>query len=151
MAQPPEEQADCLFCKGFRLVETDAVVTTSPALTVLMDKFPLTDYHVLLAPRIHIPDFFQLPDDVLGHITLAARDIAQVLRAVSRRPKIALFWAGQEIEGHAHMHLMPLSNGLKRLFAGPNEKPRIEASLTTLREQAATVSAALGVVLGTSQ
>ena len=102
---------DCIFCAimagdipSDRVYEDDSVVA-------FKDINPKAPVHVLIVPRRHIPSFNDIAEEdvgLIGHIFLAARDIAKDMgvaesgyRLVSNNgPE-----GGQEVD-HLHVHLL---------------------------------------------
>ena len=133
----------CLFCRIAFDSDDEVVVCSSSHMVVLMDRFPLDDYHVLVSTRLHTEDFFTLEEKAFIELNLLARRVALGLRSLSGQSKIGAFWAGKEIGEHAHMHIIPLRVGLKRLFENLSTHPRPESAIELRREQAALLRSRL--------
>jgi ATP adenylyltransferase len=107
-ALSPEE---CPFCPP---IEAQPLLETGLAFAVF-DRFPVNPGHLLVIPRRHVADIFELTEDEL-------REVLQLL-AQARRRLSADFpaegfnvgvnvgdTAGQTI-AHAHVHLIPRYSG----------------------------------------
>jgi diadenosine tetraphosphate (Ap4A) HIT family hydrolase len=107
-ALSPEE---CPFCPP---IEAQPLLETGLAFAVF-DRFPVNPGHLLVIPRRHVADIFELTEDEL-------REVLQLL-AQARRRLAADFpakgfnvgvnvgdTAGQTI-AHAHVHLIPRYSG----------------------------------------
>jgi ATP adenylyltransferase len=110
------EQADererCIFCEP----EADLLVHESAHAVVVMNKFPYSSGHLLVAPRRHLGSLDALSDaEALEVHRLGVRAVA-ALRAEYGAHGFNLGWnlgrvAGAGIEDHVHLHVVPRWNG----------------------------------------
>jgi ATP adenylyltransferase len=110
------EQADererCIFCEP----EADLLVHESAHAVVVMNKFPYSSGHLLVAPRRHLGSLDALSDaEALEMHRLGVRGVA-ALRAEYGAHGFNLGWnlgrvAGAGIEDHVHLHVVPRWNG----------------------------------------
>jgi ATP adenylyltransferase len=110
------EQADeldrCIFCEP----EEELLVHSGEHALVVLNKYPYSSGHLLVAPHRHLGDFGLLSDDeVLEVHRLAARGV-EALRAEYAPHGHNLGWnlgrvAGAGIEDHVHLHVVPRWNG----------------------------------------
>jgi ATP adenylyltransferase len=102
----------CIFCDP----ERELLVGGSETALVLLNKFPYSSGHLLVAPRRHTGDFGALTDAEAAEIhALAARGM-DALRAEYAPHGFNLGWnigrvAGAGIEDHVHLHVVPRWNG----------------------------------------
>jgi len=108
----------CPFCA----IEPQAIVIQNELAVVIRDLHGVTDWHLLVVPRRHVPDYFSLTDaEIDACHRLLSEGRALVL---ARDPKAIGFnlgincgeAAGQTVM-HAHIHLIPRR-------AGDNPNPR---------------------------
>jgi len=110
--QHADELDRCVFCEP----EEELLVHRGPRVLVVLNKFPYSSGHVLVAPNRHVGDFASLDDDEVRNIhRLAARAI-DALRAEYAPHGFNLGWnigrvAGAGIEDHVHQHVVPRWNG----------------------------------------
>jgi len=110
--QHADELDRCVFCEP----EEELLVHRGPRVLVVLNKFPYSSGHVLVAPNRHVGDFASLDDDEVRDIhRLAARAI-DALRAEYAPHGFNLGWnigrvAGAGIEDHVHQHVVPRWNG----------------------------------------
>jgi len=110
--QHADELDRCVFCEP----EEELLVHRGPRVLVVLNKFPYSSGHVLVAPNRHVGDFASLDDDEVRDIhRLAARAI-DALRAEFAPHGFNLGWnigrvAGAGIEDHVHQHVVPRWNG----------------------------------------
>jgi ATP adenylyltransferase len=107
-----DELDRCIFCDP----EPDLLVHDGELALVVMNKFPYSSGHVLVAPKRHTGDFGGLtPDEALEVHRLASRGL-EALREEYRPHGFNLGWnigrvAGAGIEDHVHLHVVPRWNG----------------------------------------
>ena len=110
--QHADELDRCVFCEP----EEELLVHRGPRVLVVLNKFPYSSGHVLVAPNRHVGDFASLDDDEVRDIhRLAARAI-DALRAEYAPHGFNLGWnigrvAGAGIDDHVHQHVVPRWNG----------------------------------------
>jgi ATP adenylyltransferase len=110
------EQADeldrCIFCEP----EPELLVHRGETALVVMNRYPYSSGHLLVAPHRHLDDFGRLDDGEAAEVhRLATRGI-DALRAEYAPHGFNLGWnlgrvAGAGIEDHVHLHVVPRWNG----------------------------------------
>jgi ATP adenylyltransferase len=110
------EQADeldrCIFCEP----EEELLVHTGAHALVVLNKYPYSSGHLLVAPHRHVGDFGALADDEALEVHRLAARGADALRAEYAPHGFNLGWnigrvAGAGIEDHVHLHVVPRWNG----------------------------------------
>ncbi|HWJ31737.1 MAG TPA: HIT domain-containing protein [Gaiellaceae bacterium] len=107
-----DELDRCIFCEP----EEELLVHRGGAVLVLLNKFPYSSGHLLVAPHRHLGEFGALTADEAAEMhRLAARGI-DALRAEYGPHGFNLGWnigrvAGAGIEAHVHQHVVPRWNG----------------------------------------
>ena len=110
--QHADELDRCVFCEP----EEELLVHRGPRVLVVLNKFPYSSGHVLVAPNRHIGDFAALDDDEVRDIHHLAGRAIDALRAEYAPHGFNLGWnigrvAGAGIEDHVHQHVVPRWNG----------------------------------------
>jgi ATP adenylyltransferase len=114
----PQEGA-CIFCAypadAERHRERLVLAVTDHAL-VMLNKFPYNSGHLMVAPRRHVADPGDLPDDeyqALGELVRrAVRSVRAVLHPEGLNVGMNLGRAaGAGIDQHCHWHVVPRWNG----------------------------------------
>ena len=100
---------NCLFCKIINKDVPSKIVYEDDIVMVIMDIYPSVDGHVLVIPKKHYTDIFELDDDTLLHINKIAKDITNLL--LKKLNETSMTWSvnygdRQEIK-HYHLHLLP--------------------------------------------
>jgi ATP adenylyltransferase len=110
--QHADELDRCIFCEP----EEELLVYRGEWALAVLNKFPYSSGHVLVAPIRHVAEFGEIDDgEALEVQRLAARTI-DALRAEYAPHGFNLGWnlgrvAGAGIEGHLHQHVVPRWNG----------------------------------------
>jgi ATP adenylyltransferase len=107
-----DELDRCIFCEP----EEELLVHRGRHALVVLNKFPYSSGHLLVAPRRHLGEFGALSDAEVSEVHgLAARGI-EALRIEYLPHGFNLGWnlgrvAGAGIEHHVHQHVVPRWNG----------------------------------------
>ena len=108
-----DEQEGCIFCLAEEGDDEERlVVRRGERAFVLLNKFPYTSGHLMVAPRRHVGDVADLTDDeVLELHRLAAQGLAALAETFAPQG-YNLGWnlgriAGAGIVDHVHMHVVP--------------------------------------------
>lgn len=134
---------DCPFCQ---IVDGDIAssrVHESDTVLAFMDINPVTPGHVLVAPKAHLPELADLPDDVASEMFSVARRLAAALRRSALRcDGVNLFYADGEAASqevfHAHLHVFPRFAGdgfkLEARWGSDPDRAELDAIAAQLRE-----------------
>ena len=113
---PPE---DCFLCRATAIPPDDQttrrqqfVLWTTPVSVVMINLYPYSNGHLLVAPKAHKPDFEQLTPDELHDLQVQTSEAVKLLkRAISPQGfNIGINLgrcAGAGIPGHIHQHVVP--------------------------------------------
>lgn len=99
---------DCLFCETTIVSKS---VLESKSFYALVDEYPVNPGHLLLIPRRHVPDLFDLNDTEFSDLRSILRKSREMLDAKLRPDGYNIGAncgeaAGQTIH-HAHVHIIP--------------------------------------------
>jgi ATP adenylyltransferase len=117
--QQAGEQAGCVFCDaaaGGLPAEESLLVVLDDSALALLNKYPYSSGHLMVAPRRHVGEFGELAEgEVLGIHRLAA-DAIDTLNRVYGPGGFNLGWnlghiAGAGIVDHVHQHVVPRWSG----------------------------------------
>ena len=102
---------DCVFC-GILAGDIPArFLYADDTVVSFLDIAPATRGHALVVPRAHRRDLWEIEDDELVAVSLAARQVARALRDVLGAPGMWLHHVSGEAAGqdvfHYHVHLIP--------------------------------------------
>jgi histidine triad (HIT) family protein len=134
--------SDCIFCQ---IVAGDApcdLVHEDELTMTFMDLFPVGKGHLLVVPKAHSENLFEIPEPALEQVVRHTRRLALVLRQVFSPDGIGVHQlngaaAGQTVF-HYHMHLIPRWDGDPRQIHG-----RVRGDPAEMTENARLISKAL--------
>lgn len=118
----------CFFCDAIVNKDQYPLIYDDSEFAILMDQYPIKTGHLILFPLEHIPDIMELSSPRLATLMGLAAKLSYALKRTYGVEKVGLFAAGQAMTEHGHMHLLPLSEGLKKTFEGLSvrERPLID-------------------------
>ena len=112
-----DEEDGCVFCRALEGDDEERlVVRRGQRAFVLLNKFPYSSGHLMVAPARHVGEFGALePDEVAEIHALAARGI-DVLKDTYHPEGFNLGWnlgrvAGAGVVDHVHLHVVPRWSG----------------------------------------
>lgn len=102
---------ECLFCKIVaKAIPTEIIYESNDALAFL-DIHPMAPGHTVVIPKIHSANLLELPEEKVGPVFLAVKEVAKKLQAALlpdgfsygiNQGKVT----GQSVE-HLHIHVVP--------------------------------------------
>jgi ATP adenylyltransferase len=103
-----DESAGCIFCTP----DEELVLHRSSRAFVILNRFPYTSGHLMVAPERHVGDYGLLTDDEALETHRLAAAALEALAAVYRPQGHNLGWnlgrvAGAGIVDHVHLHVVP--------------------------------------------
>jgi ATP adenylyltransferase len=110
--QHADELDRCIFCDP----EPELLVHDGGTALVVMNKFPYSSGHLLVAPKRHTGEFGSLSPEEAAEIHALGGRGMDALRAEYAPHGFNLGWnigrvAGAGIEEHIHLHVVPRWNG----------------------------------------
>ncbi|MBK9120817.1 MAG: HIT domain-containing protein [Phycisphaerales bacterium] len=132
----------CFLCAAERSPEQDAanyVLWRGPSTIVLLNRFPYSSGHLLIAPREHRAAPEDLSDATLLELMQQARNLKQALAAALNAQGFNLgmnlgHCAGAGLPGHLHLHIVPRWAGDVNFMAVLADVKVIPQSLAKVRE-----------------
>jgi len=107
-------RSDCIFCEyaGSSNDRENLVVYRGQRNFILLNRFPYTSGHVMIAPYEHVDRLEAAARETLEELILLSREAERHLRAIYRPSGLNLGMnlgesAGAGIAGHLHMHVLP--------------------------------------------
>lgn len=148
-----ESGSGCFLCDYRDAPDRDRenhVIWRTDDTMVMMNRFPYTNGHLLIAPLAHRSELEDLSDDEMRGIWWHARDakglLAEALGAHGFNIGINLGrCAGAGLPGHVHIHVVPRWNGDTNFMAVLGDVRVIPQALDRLHDQLREVSARLGL------
>ena len=106
---------DCIFCKIIARGIPAQVVYEDDHTLAFLDITPRSPGHTMVIPKVHAPNFLELPDGEVAPLFEAVKKVAELLSRKLGPDGITIGVnqgraSGQEVD-HLHVHLMPRWNG----------------------------------------
>lgn len=107
----------CIFCRAFeRPDEENFVLFRGEHNFALLNLYPYSTGHLMVAPNAHVSRLNEVPDEVTAEMMRFARRAEQVLEEVYTPEGLNLGLnlgeaAGAGIAGHMHLHVLPRWKG----------------------------------------
>lgn len=102
---------DCLFCKIANGDIPSATVYEDKDFRVIMDISPASEGHMIILPKEHAKNIFELSDEVASKIYVLAKKLAIALKEELDCDGINILQNNEEAAGqtvfHLHMHIIP--------------------------------------------
>lgn len=102
---------ECIFCQ----IPKEEIVAESDLCLAFYDQFPVSPGHLLIVPKRHVADYFDLTEDEVKAMQTMLFDMKKVIEEVYKPDGFNIGVnvgeaAGQSIF-HVHMHLIPRYEG----------------------------------------
>ena len=114
----PSEKPDCIFCAkpGASVDEAELIVFRGAHCFGLLNLYPYTNGHLMIAPYAHVARIEDLPEtdwiETMRYARLAERNIRRVYRCDGLNLGFNIGRvAGAGIAGHIHLHVLPRWEG----------------------------------------
>jgi ATP adenylyltransferase len=109
----------CIFCDAAShpaADEENLVVARGDLCFVMLNRYPYTSGHLMIAPYVHVSRLAGAPSETTAEIMAFTRRAEQVLESIYRPDGLNLGMnlgeaAGAGIEQHIHMHVLPRWKG----------------------------------------
>jgi ATP adenylyltransferase len=145
--------APCFLCQYRDRPQDDRqnhVLWRSERTLTVLNRFPYTNGHLLLAPTVHCAEPEELPEDVLVELTLRIRDAKQILQRVVNAQGFNIGMnlgrcAGAGLPEHIHWHIVPRWRGDTNFMAVTGGVRVIPEALQAVDEKFRALSAKLGL------
>lgn len=109
------QKQQCIFCQIIAEKIPSKKVYEDDICIVAMDIAPAAQGHLLIVPKEHYIIMPQVPDQVLGHLTVIAKRLSQIMLRSLRVTGTTFFVANGAIAGqraqHFLVHLIPRKEG----------------------------------------
>lgn len=152
-AQPDTETPGCFLCRYAAQPDRDAanlVLWRSPRTLVLLNRYPYTNGHVMIAPVDHQPDMGALPEAVLFELAQRIRDALRVLCEAVKAEGFNVGLnlgrcAGAGLPDHVHWHVVPRWAGDTNFMSSVGDVRVIPEALQDVYERFRTVASGLSL------
>jgi len=102
---------DCIFCKIIKKELPGTVVYEDQALLAILDITPINAGHVLVLPKTHYENLYDMNPDVLKEMIATIQKIAVAVKKATNADGINIGMnngsAAGQVVPHAHVHVIP--------------------------------------------
>ncbi|MDQ5825679.1 MAG: HIT domain-containing protein [Chloroflexota bacterium] len=134
--------SNCIFCRIINGEIGSHKVYEDEWVVAFMDIRPSQPGHLLVIPRKHVPDFYNLEDDLYLKVMMVVKRLSEAVNKVTNPVKVGLAVVGFEVP-HTHVHVIPLQQAAD-ILPGAGGGPPLQPSSEELAQMAALIAAALG-------
>jgi ATP adenylyltransferase len=142
--------SECFLCAA-AAATTDTekrdrlVLWSSQHCVVLINRYPYTNGHLLIAPKAHIAELEQLPEDVANDLTKqSTRGLMLLKRAISPQGfNLGINLgrcAGAGLPGHIHQHVVPRWGGDTNFMSVVGEVRVVPQAMSQLYDELLAIS-----------
>lgn len=106
---------NCIFCKIMNGEIPSNVLYENEKFKVILDRFPAAKGHMLVIPKNHYSNLFEMPEDHLSEVMILVKKMTNVLDEKYKPDGINIVQNNGEVAGqsvfHFHMHIIPRYKG----------------------------------------
>lgn len=109
-----KEKSRCIFCDALASSddEENLVVYRGKSTFVMLNRYPYTSGHLMIAPHVHVSRLAQISEERANEMMKLTRRAEEIIEAVYQPDGLNLGMnlghaAGAGIEEHIHMHVLP--------------------------------------------
>lgn len=109
---------DCIFCPGEDRDQDEGrlILRVGPLTMVMMNRFPYSNGHLLVAPIRHVPGLEYFTDEESLSLLRTVRQSIEILKKAMKPEGFNVGLnlgrvAGAGVEDHMHFHIVPRWNG----------------------------------------
>ncbi len=121
---------NCIFCKIIDGVIPSAVIYEDEIFKVILDRFPSNLGHVLILPKHHVRNIFELDEEVGAKLFSLAIRISKAMKEALQIDGLNVLQNNGEVAGqtihHFHLHLIPRFENDKINFGWVTSEPSLE-------------------------
>lgn len=126
--------SDSIFSKIIRGEIPSYKVYEDEATLAFLDIHPVNPGHTLVVPKAQVDHLWDLEDADYQALMETAKKVAKRIRSVLECPRVGVLVEGFEVP-HAHVHLIPISMGVKQELNKPKSNQNTEQDLEEMAER----------------
>lgn len=126
---------NCIFCKIANGSINSNTIYEDDLVRVFMDANPVSVGHLLIVPKKHYENILDMPNELLMHEQVVARDMLKLLKDKLNIDGLTLTQNnlyGQEVK-HYHLHLIPRYVNDNIEFQHKDNKSTIDETFENLK------------------
>jgi histidine triad (HIT) family protein len=102
---------NCPFCDIVSGNKNYQEVLSNNVLIAAMDHRPVSKGHIIIFPREHYENIYDIPDDILAEISLTSKKVSLALKKAYNPPGLNIIQNNGQLAGqtvfHFHVHIIP--------------------------------------------
>lgn len=98
---------NCIFCKIVAGEIPSCKVYEDSRVFAFLDIHPINPGHVLVIPKEHAPDFYNVSEENYTALMAAVKKIGALIQEKIEPKRVGLMAAGWDVP-HAHVHVVPM-------------------------------------------
>jgi len=102
---------DCPFCEIARGKRSYQEVFSDKEIIAAMDHRPVSKGHVIIFPREHYENIYDIPEEILVKISLISKRVSMALKEAYNPPGLNIIQNNGQLAGqtvfHFHIHIIP--------------------------------------------
>ncbi len=132
-----DDRSECLFCSLAASADDEAqIVARGAGVFAVVNAFPYTSGHLMVAPITHEPDLEKLSPSVANALTEMTQHAVAAIKAAYQPDGLNVGMnlgraAGAGVPGHLHVHVLPRWVGDTNFMTTAAEVRVLPESLTT--------------------
>ncbi|MCX5924214.1 MAG: HIT domain-containing protein [Candidatus Dependentiae bacterium] len=132
-----EQSGACVFCEVFTDTQSDEsrlVLFRNQDIAVMLNLYPYNGGHLLVVPKNHVAEYYELPESILHQLMSATSKSMQIIKKEFNCDGINFGAnvgraAGAGIPQHVHMHIVPRFAGDTGFFTTIGESKQVSVDL----------------------
>ena len=100
----------CIFCNIISGKSQAYKVWENENFLAFLDIKPINPGHILLIPKTHTEEIFDLPDNIFNEIFQITKKLSTPLKLAISAKRVGIAVEGLGVP-HTHMHIVPIHNG----------------------------------------
>ncbi len=155
MTASKEGAAGCIFCAAADASDPESTLTlyADERVVILLNRYPYTNGHLMVAPRAHVAQLFESDADQLTAVIRASAEAQRILSDTYRPDGFNIGMnfgeaAGAGVADHYHVHVVPRWSGDANFMSVTAETRMIPEELETTWAKLRPKFAELGLVTG---
>ena len=113
--------SDCIFCKLANGVFPTNTVYEDDMFRVILDLGPASPGHMLILPKEHYANLYELPEEIAAEVMKLAKKLAIAAKAALNADGVNVVQNNEEAAGqtvmHYHLHVVPRFFGVGQFNA----------------------------------
>ncbi len=100
------QKKNCIFCKIIKNEIPSKKIYEDDYVSVIMDINPASEGHLLILPKEHFMIMPNMPEELIGHMFIVARELSQAILKTLDAEGTTIFAANGQIAGQKAPHFM---------------------------------------------